>query len=339
MRRHVTSRDVHRISNDFPRRGVGDIGDSAAVLEVASLAKSYGDVHALVDVDLVVERGEVVGLLGPNGAGKTTLVSIVAGLRSPDSGTVLVDGIDVVRDPDGVHSRIALAPQELGIYPTVSARENLLFFAELAGFRGKSARQRVEQVAESLNLTDKLDARAESLSGGQKRRLHAGMALIGTGELLLLDEPTAGADVETRGQLLEVVRERAAAGAAVVYSTHYLHEIEQLAANVAILDGGRIVVRGPCQELIASRGTSVVELAFDGEPPHDGAAFAHAEVHGDVARFATSTPDEVAAAAMKAAMADGLNVRRLEIIRPSLETVYLSVVGRRYEGAAVEAEL
>ena len=315
------------------------MGDSAVVLEVASLAKSYGDVHALVDVDLSVARGEVVGLLGPNGAGKTTLVSIVAGLRSPDAGTVLVDGIDVVRDPDGAQSHIAFAPQELGIYPTISARENLLFFAELAGFRGATARKRIEEVADSLSLSDKLDARADALSGGQQRRLHSGMALVGTGELLILDEPTAGADVATRAQLLDVVRARAAGGAAVVYSTHYLHEIEQLDANVAILDGGRIVVRGPCQELIASHGTSVVELTFDGEPPHDGAAFAGAEVDGDVARFATSTPDEVAAAAMRAAMEDGLNVKRLEIIRPSLETVYLSVVGRRYDAATVGAAL
>jgi ABC-2 type transport system ATP-binding protein len=315
------------------------MGDSALMLEVAGVAKAYGEVRALVDVDLTVARGEVVGLLGPNGAGKTTLVSIVAGLRAPDAGVVRVDGIDVVRDPDAVQARIALAPQEVGIYPTITARDNLLFFAELAGFRGRAARQRVEEVAESLTLTDKLDARGESLSGGQQRRLHAGMALVGTGELLLLDEPTAGADVATRAQLLDVVRARAAAGAAVVYSTHYLHEIEQLAANVAILDGGRVVVRGACRELIASHGISVVELAFDGAPPRDGPAFAGAEVHGDVARFATSTPDEVAATAMKAAMADGLNVRRLEIIRPSLETVYLSVVGRRYEGAQAAGEL
>ena len=275
------------------------------MLDVLRVAKSYGDVRALVDVDLHVEPGEVVGLLGANGAGKTTLVSIVAGLLRPDSGQVDVGG------------SVGLAPQELGIYPTLTVRENLQFFAELAGFRPAAARREAENIAEVLSLTDKFSAVAETLSGGQKRRLHAGMALVGTPQLLLLDEPTVGADVETRAQLLEVVRARAAAGAAVVYSTHYLHEIEQLDAAVAILDRGRVVASGPWRDLVAGNADSIVELTVDGE----------------VSRIATPTPDAIAAEALQSAVARGASVERLEIIRPSLETVYLSVVGRRYEGA------
>ena len=144
------------------------------------------------------------------------------------------------------------------------------------------------------------------------------MALVGKPRLLLLDEPTVGADVETRSQLLAVVRERAAEGAAVVYSTHYLHEIEQLDASVAILDHGRIVASGPWRELVAANANSIVELTIDGE----------------VSRIATPTPDEVAAAELQAAVTRGARVERLEIIRPSLESVYLSVVGRRIEGVS-----
>ena len=259
---------------------------------------------ALADVQLHVEPGEVVGLLGANGAGKTTLVSIAAGLLRPDSGRVEVGG------------SIGLAPQELGIYPTLTVRENLQFFAELAGFRPALARREAENIAELLSLTDKISAEAETLSGGQKRRLHAGMALVGTPQLLLLDEPTVGADVETRARLLEVVRSRAEEGAAVVYSTHYLHEIEQLDAAVVILDDGRVAASGPWRHLVDDCADSIVELKVDGE----------------VSRIATATPDETAAAALQAAVARGASVERLEIIRPSLETVYLSVVGRRYEG-------
>jgi len=276
------------------------------VLDVQEVAKSYGDVRALVDVGLHVEPGEVVGLLGANGAGKTTLVSIVAGLLRPDSGRVDVDG------------SIGLAPQELGIYPTLTVRQNLQFFAELVGFRPTAARREADDIATVLSLTDKLDAVAETLSGGQKRRLHAGMALVGEPQLLLLDEPTVGADVETRSQLLAVVRERAAQGAAVVYSTHYLHEIEQLDASVTILDAGRVVAAGPWRELVAANGDSIVELTIGGE----------------ITRIATTTPDEVAAAELQAAVARGARVERLEIIRPSLESVYLSVVGRRIEGVS-----
>jgi len=276
------------------------------MLEVQGVAKSYGDVRALVDVDLCVGPGEVVGLLGANGAGKPTLVSIVAGLLKPDSGRVTATG------------SIGLAPQELGIYPTLTVRQNLQFFAELVGFRPAAARREADAIADLLSLTDKVDAVAETLSGGQKRRLHAGMALVGTPELLLLDEPTVGADVETRSRLLDVVRERAAQGAAVVYSTHYLHEVEQLDASVAILAGGRMVASGPWRELVATTADSIVELTIDGE----------------VSRITTPTPDEVAAAELQAAVKRGARVERLEIIRPSLETVYLSVVGRRYEDAS-----
>lgn len=270
------------------------------------MGKSYGAVRALVDVDLHVEPGEIVGLLGANGAGKTTLISVVAGLLKPDSGTVAVD------------QSIGLAPQELGIYPTLTVRQNLQFFAELVGFRPAPARREAGEIAALLSLTDKYDAVAETLSGGQKRRLHAGMALVGAPHVLLLDEPTVGADVETRSQLLEVVRARAKEGAAVVYSTHYLHEIEQLDATVTILDDGHVVASGRCRELVAANADSIVELTIDGE----------------VSRISTSAPDEVAAAELQAAVARGARVERLEIIRPSLETVYLSVVGRRLERAS-----
>lgn len=291
------------------------------MLEVRGVAKSYHQVHALVDVDVIVRPGEIVGLLGPNGAGKTTLVSIVAGLVRADAGAVLVDGVDVKRAAGRARGVIGLAPQELGIYPTLTVRQNLQFFAELSGYRGADARRRADAIVVGLALTDKVDTVADRLSGGQKRRLHAGMALVGEPRLLLLDEPTAGADVETRAQLLDVVRARANEGAAVVYSTHYLHEIEQLDATVVILHRGRVLASGPCRELVAANAESVVEFSIGGE----------------VSRISTPTPDEVAAAQLHAAAARGALVERIEIIRPSLETVYLAVVGSRYAPASETA--
>ena len=208
------------------------------MLEITGLRKAYGDHEVLRGVDLEASAGEIVGLLGPNGAGKTTLVSIVAGLRRADAGTVTVDGIDALAHPERAREVLGLAPQELGIYPVLSVERNLRFFAELSGLTGRRLRERVIEVADALDLTKLLGQRASTLSGGQKRRLHTAMALVHEPKVLFLDEPTVGADVRTRNRILQVVRLRAEAGCAVVYTSHYLTEIEDLAATVAVLEAG-----------------------------------------------------------------------------------------------------
>ena len=237
------------------------------MLRAVGLVKSYGEVHALRGVDLDVRRGEIVGLLGPNGAGKTTLVSIVAGLRRPDAGTVTVDGIDVLTHPHRARLRLGLAPQDTGVYPVVTVRNNLKLFGEIAGLRGSTLNRRIGDVAESLDIVDLLDRKAGNLSGGQKRRLHTAIALLHEPPLLLLDEATTGTDVATRKHLLELIGRLAAAGAAVLYSTHYLHEVEELGARVAIIEEGQVIARGAFTEMIAKHGGAAVELAFDALHP------------------------------------------------------------------------
>nr|MDP9332812.1 ABC transporter ATP-binding protein [Actinomycetota bacterium] len=192
------------------------------MLSVFEVVKRYGARTALDGVSLEVERGEVLGLLGPNGAGKSTLVSIVAGLRRPDSGTVLVEGIDVVAESPAARARVGLAPQETGLYEVLTVRENLAFFADLAGMGRRARATRIDELAVALRLTALLDRTAFELSGGERRRLHTAIAFLHRPPLLLLDEATVGADVETRAALLDVVRAVANGGAAVVYSTHYL---------------------------------------------------------------------------------------------------------------------
>ena len=231
-----------------------------AALAVRGVRKRHGDVTALDGVELEIAPGEVLALLGPNGAGKTTLVSIVAGLLRADAGRVRVAGHDIERDAHGARLLLGLAPQELGVYPTLSVRENLRFHGELAGLRRAELQRRVAEVAEALALAPLLGRPARTLSGGEARRLHTGMSVMGRPALLLLDEPTAGADVEMRAQLLALVRKLAADGAGVCYSTHYLHEVEQLGASVAILDAGRIVARGALAALLARYGRARLEL-------------------------------------------------------------------------------
>lgn len=302
------------------------------MLEVTGLRKSYGQLRALKGVDLRVEAGEIVGLLGPNGAGKTSLVSIVAGLRRADAGTVRVGGLDALRHPEAVRPLLGLAPQELGIYPNLTVAENLAFFADLAGLRRGAVRAAVDETAAAVGLAERLPTRAGTLSGGQKRRLHSAMALIGRPPLLLLDEPTAGADVETRAQLLDIVFQRARDGAAVVYSTHYLPEIETLGAGVAILAGGRILASGSVAELVARHAHPQLRLTFQGTPPPQLKRWlgAEATVVGHSAHISTPDPERLAAAALDKAAA---RLTGLEIIRPSLESVYLAVVGTQSEEA------
>ncbi len=301
------------------------------MLGVRGLAKSYGKVAALVGVDLEVGAGEVCGLLGPNGAGKTTLVSIVAGLRRPDAGTVVVDGVDAVANPDRARCSLGLAPQDLGVYPILSAHDNLVLFGELAGLRGATLRERIDWVADTLDLTELLARPVRTMSGGEKRRVHTAMALLHRPPLLLLDEPTTGVDVQTRSRVLVAVSRLAEDGTAVCYSTHYLPEVEALGATVAIIEQGRIIARGTVDELIRRHGGAAVELTFDGPPPSPDLS-RRSEVVGDTLRIFSDTPATELAGALARLGAEGAaRLVGVEVVRPSLESVFLALTGRRYD--------
>ncbi|MBD0329778.1 MAG: ATP-binding cassette domain-containing protein [Thermoleophilia bacterium] len=300
-------------------------------LRARGVRKAYGALQVLKGLDLELEAGEICGLLGPNGAGKTTFVSIVAGLRAADAGSVEVNGVDALAQPRQARRFIGIAPQDLGVYPTMTVRRNLELFGSIAGLRGRQLRARVEEVAEALSLTDKLGAKGSTLSGGMQRRLHTGMALLHKPPLLILDEPTVGADIRTRQEILDLVKQLADDGHAVCYSTHYLPEIEELGATVAILEGGQIIARGSIAELIARYARPAVELHFDGPAPE-------LSLRGEVTREASLvriTADDPAAAAAHAVSqlgAHAIRLKQVEIIRPSLDSVYLALTRRRYTG-------
>ncbi|MDX1468148.1 MAG: ABC transporter ATP-binding protein [Acidimicrobiia bacterium] len=299
------------------------------ILDVRDLFKSYGQVVALDGVSLAVGEGEIVALLGPNGAGKTTLVSIVCGLRQADAGSVRVLDVDALAHPERARRHIGLAPQELGVYPVDTVSQNLMFFAEIAGLRQRDALRQVESIAEALRLSELMDRKAGQLSGGQKRRLHTAMALVNNPRLVLLDEATAGADVETRAALIEAVKDLAERGSSVLYSTHYLEEVEALGARVVIIDHGSVIAEGSVPDLIANSGSAVVELVFDGPPPKLGEQFT-ARYNGTAVRVAVDEPGRDAARILSSLGTDSERLVDLDFIRPSLESVFLSLTGRRY---------
>ena len=301
------------------------------MLKVRGVHKRYGAVEALRGVDLEVAAGEICALVGPNGAGKTSLVSIIAGLRRPDEGGVEVGGLDVTKHRQEVGRLLGLAPQELAIYPSIKVRDNIVLYGELAGLRGAELRRRVDETAEALGITDLLGRQGNALSGGQKRRLHTAMALVHRPPLLLLDEPTVGADIESRHQLLDLVRRLAADGAAVCYSTHYLPEVEALGATVAILEAGRVIARGSLAALRAAHAEPAVELQVHGAPPSHLTAAPGAVVDGDRVRIPAADPASTAASILTALRPDDPALAGLEVIHPTLEAVYLALAGRRYD--------
>lgn len=297
-------------------------------LAMTGVHKSYRDVSALCGVDLEIEPGEIVALLGANAAGKTTLISIAAALCRPDAGGVWVDGVNMLTHPEQGRRSLGVATQETGVYPRLSARDNLRFFGELVGLRRKMLDERLESVAEAFGLSAVLDRETRMLSVGEVRRLHTAMVILRRPVLLLLDEPTTGVDVATRARMLELVRDLAMDGCAVCYSTHYLMEAEQLDASVAVLHRGRIVARDTVQTLIGCYGQSAIELRFDGSAPHliDVPGVERSEA---TLRLATDRGSAHSVASLFAALGDSLNaLRDVKLIQPNLESVFLALTGQ-----------
>jgi ABC-2 type transport system ATP-binding protein len=238
---------------------------TAAVLEVRGLVKRYrgGAPPAVDGLDFSVREGECFGLLGPNGAGKTTTLSVICTLLRPTGGSVSVCGVDASRDPAGARRRLGLAPQEIALYPTLTARENLRYFGRLQGLRGRALAARIAECLSATGLEGSADRRIDAFSGGMKRRANLAAALLHSPPLLLLDEPTVGIDAQSRSLILGRLAELRSAGTAIVYTTHYMEEAEQLCDRLAVVDRGRIVAEGAPRDLVGgAEGCANLEQLF-----------------------------------------------------------------------------
>lgn len=271
------------------------------MLEAIDLTKRYDEVQALDGFSLGVAAGEIVGLVGHNGAGKTTFVEMVSGLLKPDSGVVLING----RSPTQARGEIGISPQHIALYRPLTVREHLRLYGSLAGMRRAALSTAIDDVASALQLTAFLDRRTGLLSGGQQRRTQAATALIHRPSLLLLDEPTAGADPETRQALLDVVKQRAGEGAAVVYTTHYLNELADLQATIAVASRGRVIARGSSADLL------------DGLPGEVRVRSVDEEIH-----VATTDPTATLLEVLKNVVRP---VESVELRNPTLDDLYRSL--------------
>jgi ABC-2 type transport system ATP-binding protein len=233
----------------------------SAILEVENLVKKYGDREVVKGVSFSVEEGEVFGLLGPNGAGKTTTISMLTGIFPPTSGTARIGGHDVVKELHKVKQINGLVPQDLALYPTLSARANLNFFGNIYGLHGKALKERVDDVLRIVALTDRANDTVDKFSGGMKRRVNIAAGLVHHPKLLFLDEPTVGVDPQSRNHIFESVlqlnRER---GMSIIYTSHYMEEVELLCNRVAIIDQGKIIALDTIKNLIAMLGGGVIQV-------------------------------------------------------------------------------
>ena len=279
------------------------------MIEIKDLHVQFGELRAVDGLSLTVPDGLLYGLLGPNGAGKTTTLSCVAGLRAPTGGTVRVAGMDPMRQPKEVRRVLGLVPQSLALYGALTVVDNLKIFGGLMGLSGRRLRDRVEWGLALAQLEGRERSVVETLSGGMKRRLNLAAALLHDPQLVICDEPTTGVDPQSRNHLFETIKKLRDEGRTVVYTTHYMEEVEALCSRVAIVDHGRLVADAPLEELL-SGGTS-------------GARF-------DVTLGADASPEAVA----RALAAAGLTVGTVHAGARSLEDVFLDLTGHALRDGA-----
>jgi len=301
-------------------------------LHVQSLRKRFGEIEAVRNVSFCVRRTEIYGLLGPNGAGKSTTINILSGLMEPDEGAAQIAGHPL----GSIEARrvMGVVPQELALYPELNARENLSFFGQLYGLSGGGLRTRIDRTLELVNLESRARDAVATYSGGMQRRLNIAAGILHEPRLLLMDEPTVGLDPQSRRSILDLVQNLALTGTAIVYSTHYMDEVEQICDRVGIIDRGALLVEGTVDELRQSLGgrelvtlrgmfqPAMVQLAFD-------------RMH-DVA-LVRATDDEVllnvagAASRLQALLGTASRlgeIREVLVSRPTLEMLFLKLTGR-----------
>ncbi|WP_393097573.1 ATP-binding cassette domain-containing protein [Streptomyces sp. LN325] len=300
------------------------------------LVKTFGDVKALDGVDLDVPEGTVLGLLGPNGAGKTTAVRCLTTLLRPDSGKMIVAGVDVLKHPDEVRRRVGLSGQFAAVDEYLTGRENLQMVGRLYQMRSKAAKERAVELLDQFHLTDAADRPAKTYSGGMRRRLDLAAALVVSPPVMFMDEPTTGLDPRNRQQLWEVIKQLVSGGTTLLLTTQYLEEADHLAHDICVVDQGRVIARGTADELKARTGGERVEVVVH-EREHMvtaagvlrgfGKGESTVEEHTRKLTVPVTGGAKLLAEVIRELDTRGIEIDDIGLRRPTLDDVFLSLTG------------
>ncbi len=307
----------------------------SVAIEIQNLHKQFGDIHAVKGVSLTVRAGEILSLLGPNGAGKSTVISIVCGLLEPTQGEALVMGRSIRSDPEAAKACLGVVPQDVALYPDLSARENLNFWGKMYGLRGVALKQRVDEVLDVIGLRERQKDRVDKFSGGMKRRVNIGAALLHRPQVVIMDEPTVGIDPQSRRHILDNVKALNRQGMAVLYTTHYMEEAAELSDHIAIMDHGEIIAYGTHDELIRLVGEQTrIDLTLNVDAGRvldawrDVDGVSRATAQDGLITVLVDDSNLVLPRLFEQASAADARITAVDIREPNLEAVFLYLTGR-----------
>jgi ABC-2 type transport system ATP-binding protein len=312
-------------------------------IEVKSLYKSFGDFQAVQGASFKAEAGEVLGLLGPNGAGKSTTISMLSGLLAPTDGDAAIMGHSIRTEPEAAKANLGVVPQDIALYPDLSARENLVFWGKMYGLRGAALKARVDEVLDIIGLADRQKDHVGKFSGGMKRRVNIGAALLHKPAVVIMDEPTVGIDPQSRRHILDNVVELNRQGMTVLYTTHYMEEAAELSHHIAIMDKGKVIAYGTHDELIKMVGEQTrIDMTLNAEAEKVLSIWKTVagvssldSLNGTSNAAGTSKvtalvddSNRVLPHLFEAAAKSGVRITSVDIQEPNLETVFLHLTGR-----------
>jgi ABC-2 type transport system ATP-binding protein len=305
------------------------------MLKVENLYKNFGNIAAVDGISFEVKRGEVFGLLGPNGAGKSTTISIISTLLPPTEGEIFFEGESIFKNSKNLRQKLGIVPQDIALYPTLTGYENLRFWGNLYGLKGAELKERINEVADIIGLNERLKDKVKKYSGGMKRRLNIGAALLHKPDLLILDEPTVGIDPQSRSHILDTVLKLSAQGMTIIYTTHYMEEAEELCSRICIMDEGKIIASGTKQELVELvKERTRINIKLDkitGNMPQifkEIPGVSDAAVLDDTVTLFGENGDILLAEIISRISEEKSKIRSLDIQKPDLEAVFLHLTGK-----------
>jgi len=304
-------------------------------IEVQNLKKNFGELQAVRGVSFAAKTGEILSLLGPNGAGKSTTISMLAGLLEPADGDACIMGHSIQKDSQEAKAALGVVPQDIALYPDLTARENLDFWGKMYGLRGPALKQRVEEVLDIIGLSERQRDKVGTFSGGMKRRVNIGVALLHKPQVVIMDEPTVGIDPQSRRHILDNVKDLNQQGMTVLYTTHYMEEAEELSDHIAIIDEGKVVASGTHKELVELVGEQTrIDLGLNCESEKVIPSWADIDGVSRVSGLdgkATVLVDDsnlVLPRLFETATSLGARITSVDILEPNLESVFLHLTGR-----------